>query len=119
VPTEGEIRTRLEERHLELERIRDAARPPIADEFDGPSDEPSHQDQHPADVASELLERSVDFSVVEMAEGALKDVELALRNLEKGTYGLCEVCGQPIPQARLEALPEARFCVEHAPSAAA
>ena len=117
--TEAEIRARLEERRRELEDIRRAAQPPSADEVDGPSDELSLQDQHPADASSELLERSVDFSVVEMAEGAIKDVDLALRRLDDGTYGRCEVCGQQIAESRLEVLPEARYCVEHAPGAAA
>lgn len=117
--TEAKIRGRLAERRRELEQIKRAAQPPTADQVDGPSDELSVPDQHPADVASELLERSVDFSVLEMTEAALKEVEAALRRLEKGKYGICEVCGEPIDEARLEILPEARYCVEHVPSAAA
>jgi len=41
----------------------------------------------------------------------LADVDEALTKFEKGSYGLCEKCGQPIDPARLEALPQARLCV--------
>ncbi len=43
----------------------------------------------------------------------LIEVEHALAKLERGSYGLCERCGRPIPLARLRALPEARYDVEH------
>lgn len=44
----------------------------------------------------------------------LADVERALTKLDDGTYGACEVCGQPIAPARLEAMPATRYCVQHA-----
>jgi len=44
----------------------------------------------------------------------LDDVEHALVRLDEGTYGTCEVCGTVIPTERLEALPTARWCMEHA-----
>ena len=40
------------------------------------------------------------------------DVLRALEKLEDGTYGACDVCGEPIPKGRLEALPWAVLCVE-------
>ena len=44
----------------------------------------------------------------------LADIDAALAKVAAGTYGLCEVCGEPIPDGRLEARPTARTCVEHA-----
>ena len=41
----------------------------------------------------------------------LDDVERALAKLDAGTYGQCEVCGEPIADARLEAMPATRFCI--------
>ncbi len=41
----------------------------------------------------------------------LAEVEDALAKLDRGTYGTCEACGQPIPEARLEAMPAARHCM--------
>jgi DnaK suppressor protein len=35
-----------------------------------------------------------------------------LKRLDEGTYGVCEACGREIPVARLDARPEARFCVD-------
>jgi RNA polymerase-binding transcription factor DksA len=44
----------------------------------------------------------------------LDEVERALAKLDDGTYGSCEVCGEAISEARLEAKPAARFCITHA-----
>ncbi len=44
----------------------------------------------------------------------LDEVERALAKLDDGTYGKCEVCGEPIAEARLEAMPATRFCIQHA-----
>lgn len=70
-------------------------------------------DQHPADVGSETFERSKDLSLQEDLGGRLDDVTRALAKLDDGSYGTCEVCGEAIPDERLEAVPAARFCVEH------
>lgn len=70
-------------------------------------------DQHPADVGSETFERTKDLSVQEDVDGRLADIERALGKLDAGTYGTCEECGRAIPDERLEAVPAARFCIEH------
>jgi DnaK suppressor protein len=67
-------------------------------------------DQHPADIGTETFERERDMSLLEQIEAELRDVRHALRRLEEGTYGLCEACGRPIGDDRLEAQPAARFC---------
>ena len=48
----------------------------------------------------------IDFSGMDRQQ-----VNDALERIEKGTYGLCLECGKPIPQARLEAIPEAELCL--------
>jgi RNA polymerase-binding transcription factor DksA len=73
----------------------------------------SSYDQHQADVGTETFEREKDLSILEQVEAELADVEHALRRLDEGTYGTCEVCGKPIPDERLEAMPAARLCLEH------
>jgi len=45
------------------------------------------------------------------AGGELEDVDRALRALEKGTYGICEACGEQISPDRLEAYPASRYCL--------
>ena len=73
----------------------------------------SSYDQHQADVGTETFEREKDLSILEQVEAELADVEHALRRLEDGSYGTCEVCGREIPDERLEAIPTARLCLEH------
>lgn len=76
------------------------------------SSELAMYDNHPADVASELALRNQAVGERLRDERALKDVEDALDRLHRGTYGICEGCGQPIPADRLEAVPTARRCVD-------
>ena len=73
----------------------------------------SSYDQHQADMGTETFEREKDLSILEQVEAELADVEHALRRLDEGTYGTCEVDGKPIPEERLEAMPATRLCLEH------
>lgn len=73
----------------------------------------SSYDQHQADMGTETFEREKDLSILEQVEAELADVEHALRRLDDGTYGTCEVCGTAIPDERLEAMPAARLCLAH------
>src|SRR4051794_11741517 len=73
----------------------------------------SSSDQHQADMGTETFEREKDLSILEQVEAELADVEHALRRLDDGTYGTCEVDGRPIPDDRLEVMPAARLCMEH------
>jgi DnaK suppressor protein len=61
-----------------------------------------------ADEASELEKR---LALEERLRESLNEVEHALQKYEAGTYGLCDSCGQPIEQARLEAIPQASLCL--------
>lgn len=70
-------------------------------------------DQHSADAAQETIDRQVELSLIESAEMELGEAAHALTKLEDGTYGVCEECGQPIPDERLEARPATRFDLEH------
>ncbi|MDP9388478.1 MAG: TraR/DksA C4-type zinc finger protein [Actinomycetota bacterium] len=72
----------------------------------------SSVDQHQADVGTETFNRERDLSILERVEAELADVEHALRRLDEGTYGVCEACGKPIDDTRLEAIPAARFCLD-------
>jgi DnaK suppressor protein len=42
----------------------------------------------------------------------LQEIEDALAKLDAGTYGVCEQCGGSISEARLEAMPAARLCID-------
>jgi RNA polymerase-binding transcription factor DksA len=110
-----EARRRLEEERARLEGVKETfADEHLTDESEGEAvSELSSIDQHQADLGTETFEREKDFSILEQVDAELADVEHALHRLDDGTYGTCEVDGKPIPEARLEALPAARFCLEH------
>ena len=75
------------------------------------SGELSTADQHPAELGSETFERELELTTLTIVEGELKEIDDALRRLDHGSYGICEECGKPIDEARLEAVPWARYCV--------
>jgi RNA polymerase-binding transcription factor DksA len=68
---------------------------------------------HLADDATELFEREKLLSLETTLRGHLSQVERALKAIENGTYGKCEVCGRPIGAERLDAVPETTLCLEH------
>ena len=57
------------------------------------------------------VERDRLLVVASDAHAHVAEIDAALARVESGTYGLCEACGKPIPEARLEVLPEATLCV--------
>lgn len=67
---------------------------------------------HMADSGSEVFEQEMDVSVAQRLRMSYEDVQRALEKFEDGTYGICESCGGIIELARLEAIPEARYCME-------
>jgi DnaK suppressor protein len=62
-------------------------------------------DQHPTDDAGRLQQDEVDEALAEQLREELEGVERAERRLEEGKYGLSIESGEPIPPARLEAIP--------------
>jgi len=78
----------------------------------GSDDELSHVDQHPADQGSDLYENERDEGLAEPLREQLEAIDRAERRLEGGTYGRSVESGEPIPDARLEAVPWAERTVE-------
>src|SRR5689334_9850066 len=68
-------------------------------------------DHNFADTSQVTAERGETEAVAAKLQEALDEVENALSKIDGGAYGTCEKCGQPIAPARLEAKPEARFCI--------
>ena len=107
------------ERRLEAERIRLTT---ILDEIDRQREarrlSESASDHNPdpdnADWGSHALEMEMDISVEQNAKELLEKVLHAQDRMQKGLYGTCEITGDPIPVARLEALPYATMTVEAA-----
>jgi RNA polymerase-binding transcription factor DksA len=67
---------------------------------------------HQADAGSDAYDKDFALSLLSQEQDALYEVEEALKRVENGTYGVCEMSSKSIPHARLEALPFARFTVE-------
>jgi len=66
-------------------------------------------DDENADEVSTYVDR---LSLKENLEKELSDIDIALRKIRKGTYGICESCGKKISEKRLRVLPTARFCLK-------
>ena len=103
---------RLEEERTRLQGIRDGLQ---REQDEGSSEtggELSSFDQHPGDSGTETFEMEKNVSLLEQVDDELREIEAAAQRLERGTYGTCQACGRPIGDARLEAMPATRFCVE-------
>jgi DnaK suppressor protein len=101
---------RLEEKQRELQQQISAlteAHPTPVDPI-----EISEGPQDFEDTAVDFLETQKEQSVLVNEQALLTEVQNALKRIDEGTYGRCLVCGQPIPEKRLEAIPWASRCVK-------
>lgn len=67
---------------------------------------------HQADAGSDAYDRDFSLSLLSQEQDSLYEIDQALKRIENGTYGLCEMCGKAIPRVRLEAVPFARYTIE-------
>ncbi|MES2309506.1 MAG: TraR/DksA C4-type zinc finger protein [Verrucomicrobiota bacterium] len=67
---------------------------------------------HQADAGSDAYDKDFALSLLSQEQDALYEIEEALKRIENGAYGICEMSSKPIPKNRLEAIPFARFTVE-------
>ena len=67
---------------------------------------------HTGDAGSDAYDRDFALSLLSQERDSLFEIDAALKKIQDGAYGLCELSGKPIPHARLEALPFARYTVE-------
>jgi RNA polymerase-binding transcription factor DksA len=97
-----EVRARLASMTTDLEAL-------FAASLDSNGD-----DEHDPEGQTIAYERSQFEALIQGAKDHLASIEAGLLRLQEGTYGICEVCHQPIPAARLDARPTARTCIQHA-----
>jgi RNA polymerase-binding transcription factor DksA len=71
-------------------------------------------DDESADAGSATFEREKDLSIEQNVRDLLAKIERALKRIEEGLYGTCEVCGKPIEKARIKALPYVDLCIKDA-----
>jgi len=63
------------------------------------------------DGTTEAVERLATTATARSIAASIKDIDKAIEKAEAGTYGSCESCGNPIGEARLEALPASSLCI--------
>ncbi len=63
------------------------------------------------DYAAASAESVVDSAILTQQRKELAEIDLALDKIKNGTYGVCEMCEEPIGRARLEVKNFARFCI--------
>ena len=107
-----QARARLIAERDRLTGVRDAASRLSTAANEATQGELSTADQHPAEQATETLERELDLGVLQSVDSELGELQAALDRLDAGTYGTCEICAKTIPDGRLEAMPSARYCIE-------
>lgn len=67
---------------------------------------------HMADSGTDNFDRDFALSLLSNDQDIIYEIDEAIRRIENNTYGICELTGKPIPKARLDAIPWARFTVE-------
>ncbi|WP_329212028.1 TraR/DksA family transcriptional regulator [Streptomyces sp. NBC_00683] len=105
----AEARTELSSEVIRLRNELEASGAALAglmrDSGDGAGDDE-------ADTGTKNITREHELSLAANAQEMLEQTERALARLDAGTYGLCEICGNPIGKARMQAFPRATLCVE-------
>ena len=69
---------------------------------------------HMADIGTDNYEQEFALGLLDSERKLLHEINEALQRIDDGLYGICEGTGEPIPKARLEASPWARYCVAYA-----
>jgi DnaK suppressor protein len=105
-------RKRLREERERLQGIRDDLQREQDESVSDTGGELSSFDQHPGDSGTQTFEMEKNVSLREQVDDELREIEAAFQRVERGTYGICQACGKPIGDERLEAIPATRFCVE-------
>ncbi len=67
---------------------------------------------HMADSGTDNFDRDFALSLLSADQDAIYEIDEAIKRIQKGTYGICELTHKPIPMARLDAIPWTRFTVE-------
>jgi DnaK suppressor protein len=109
----GTLRLRLEEERARLANaVEFLARENPGSLEDELGEVAAGNDNHLGDLATATYDRELDEGLGEGAQQTLGEIEHALRKMEDGSYGTCEVCGKPIAAGRLAAIPWARLCID-------
>jgi DnaK suppressor protein len=67
---------------------------------------------HMADMATDLYDREFSLELAEGERERLYALDDAIKRIDEGTYGRCDMCGGYISRQRLKAMPQAQYCIE-------
>lgn len=95
-----------------LIELRDRLRVQMSGLAKDSAEEMDNYSLHMADSGTDNFDRDFALSLLSSDQDAVYEIEEALKRIERGSYGVCELTGKPIPKARLEAIPWTRFTVE-------
>ncbi len=98
--------------HNLLVKRRDALRQALAGDLSLLKALPEMTGGDVVDAALDAAQDEISSKLAEVESRELAQIENALERMRQGTYGLCEVCNNKIPLARLNALPYAMTCIE-------
>jgi DnaK suppressor protein len=98
-------------RNALLQNLQNLRREALQESTPGGIGEISSVRFHPADLGTESNEQERQLQVAEIEETELIEIDQALYRMESGSYGVCQSCKEVIDFKRLNALPQARYCL--------
>ena len=101
------FKKRLEEMHSQLTQSLKGSTAEVKK-----PDEATGYSQHQADQGTDDFDRTISLEVTSREYGILRQIERALEKIDENTYGICDISGDEIPLARLEAVPYATMTVK-------
>lgn len=108
----SQIKPEWVEYFRELIRIREQISAQLSGHSKESAEEMPGYSLHMADSGTDNFDRDFNLSLMSSEQDSLYEIDEALKRIEKGTYGICELTDKPIPKARLQAVPWTRFTVE-------
>ncbi len=100
------LETKLKELQARIDELREESGAP------GGPIEPAEESPEFEETASDLAGRRQGQTIFANEVILLTEVRAALKRIAQGSYGVCALCGQPIAEKRLEALPWAAYCIK-------
>jgi RNA polymerase-binding transcription factor DksA len=107
-----EVRPDWQKYHRHLLELRERLRSQMSGLAKESAEEMDSYSLHMADSGTDNFDRDFALSLLSSDQDAVYEIEEALKRIQRGTFGTCELTGKPIPRARLDAIPWTRFTVE-------
>lgn len=110
--TQREVRPEWQKYYRNLLDLRDRLLNQMSGLAKESAEEMDSYSLHMADSGTDNFDRDFALSLLSSDQDAIYEIDEALKRIQRGTFGICELTGKPIPRARLDAIPWTRFTVE-------